>query len=197
MLEKDQAHTFSRLSSRHIGWDFAPKFMQEASDLFFFFFNSAYLTFLRAKVFFSDMGDAAYRDVSQSSCSLVKQEQGWAWYGNAFAICERNVSALVYLDEKGKCESCMSFNSEKWPDQMSKLLRSSMTALGCQPLKIRQARQGDIEICGLKLNSECVCIFLKGKQKPVYKYGLNHLLPAVRNISCSLPNYGKLENFSL
>lgn len=76
MLEKDQAHTFSRLSSRHIGWDFAPKFMQEASDLFFFFFNSAYLTFLRAKVFFSDMGDAAYRDVSQSSCSLVKQEQG-------------------------------------------------------------------------------------------------------------------------
>jgi len=66
---------------------------------------------------------------------------------------------------------------------MSKLLSSSMTALGCQPLKIRQARQGDIEICGLKLKAEYVYIFLKGKQKSVYKYWLNHLLPAVRNTS--------------
>lgn len=66
---------------------------------------------------------------------------------------------------------------------MSKLLRSSMTALGCQPLKKRQARQGDTERCGLKLNSECVCIFLKVQQKSVYKYWLNHLLPAVRNTS--------------
>lgn len=66
---------------------------------------------------------------------------------------------------------------------MSELLRSSMTTLGCQTLKIRQARQGDIEICELKLNSEAVYIFLKGKQKSAYKYWFNHLLPEVRNVS--------------
>lgn len=37
MLENDQAHAFSRRSSRHMGWDFAPKFAQEASNYFFFF----------------------------------------------------------------------------------------------------------------------------------------------------------------
>lgn len=75
---------------------------------------------------------------------------------------------------------------------MSKLLRSSMKTLGCQPLKIRQARQRNREICELKLNAACVCvfIFLKGKQKSVYKYCLNHLLPWVRNFSWSLPVVG-------
>lgn len=43
---------------------------------------------------------------------------------------------------------------------MSKLLRSSMTTHGCQALKIRQARQGDGEICKLKLNTLCVCVYV-------------------------------------
>lgn len=34
-----------------------------------------------------------------------------------------------------------------------------MTTLGCQPLKIRQARQRNREICELKLNAACVCIY--------------------------------------
>lgn len=64
---------------------------------------------------------------------------------------------------------------------MSKLLRSSMTALGCQTLKIRQARQGDVEISRLKLNS--VCAFSKEETEFAYKNWLNHFLPAVRNVS--------------
>lgn len=80
---------------------------------------------------------------------------------------------------------------------MSKLLRSSMTTLGCQPLKIRQARQRNREICELKLNAACVCIYFPEGETNVCLQILSKSFASMsQKFQLKFASWGDLENFS-